>query len=217
MSAAKVDLAQEHASVDTFDGSVTGQQLAAAVEGAGYHVAGFEESAVPALKAALSAPVVSVILSPKKVPRNPANWQCGDSKGRPSPQESVLFDIGGMHCASCVGRIEQALSGVDGVLEAHANLATDQARVVFDPARASLDKLTAAVCRPVIGRTVRRRQPAHRDLADQETAAWRRRLIVGGALLVPLVVPHLWGPGPGHSGMAAHSSWLVGVQLFWPR
>ena len=50
-----------------------------------------------------------------------------------------------MTCASCVRRIEKALSKVEGVSEASVNLATEKARVVFDPAVASLDQLKGAV------------------------------------------------------------------------
>lgn len=39
------------------------------------------------------------------------------------------FKIGGMTCASCVARVEKALRGVPGVIEASVNLATEKASV----------------------------------------------------------------------------------------
>src|SRR5262245_44371107 len=61
-------------------------------------------------------------------------------RGTPAPH----LRIGGMHCASCVSRVEQALGSVPGVAEATANLATERANVRLaspvDPAA-----LTAAV------------------------------------------------------------------------
>ncbi len=39
------------------------------------------------------------------------------------------LQIEGMHCASCVGRVERALRGVPGVAEASVNLATEQAQI----------------------------------------------------------------------------------------
>src|SRR6266852_5040481 len=53
--------------------------------------------------------------------------------------------VEGMTCASCVLRVEKALSRVDGVSEANVNLATERARVRFDPTVASLDQLRLAV------------------------------------------------------------------------
>jgi P-type Cu+ transporter len=61
------------------------------------------------------------------------------------PTADVTFLVTGMTCASCVRRVEKALSRVDGVSEANVNLATEEATVRFDPAVASLDRLRAAV------------------------------------------------------------------------
>ncbi len=61
-----------------------------------------------------------------------------------SPRE-VSFGVTGMTCASCVRRIEKALIRVEGVREANVNLATERARVLYDPGAASLDRLKAAV------------------------------------------------------------------------
>jgi len=63
---------------------------------------------------------------------------------RPDERE-VTLPIEGMTCASCVRRVERALGKVPGVSEASVNLATEKARVVYDPAVASLDQLSAAV------------------------------------------------------------------------
>src|SRR5512146_1877094 len=41
--------------------------------------------------------------------------------------ETVRLRISGMHCASCVARVEQAMFGVPGVLAARVNLATQRA------------------------------------------------------------------------------------------
>lgn len=49
-------------------------------------------------------------------------------------QKSISLPIEGMHCASCVGRVEQALKNVPGVADANVNLATERAQVRFDGA-----------------------------------------------------------------------------------
>ncbi len=48
-----------------------------------------------------------------------------------SPQKTSL-QIEGMTCASCVGRVEKALSAVPGVASASVNLASETAQVSFD-------------------------------------------------------------------------------------
>src|SRR5689334_4090245 len=57
----------------------------------------------------------------------------------------VSFGVTGMTCASCVRRIEKALSKVGGVQEAAVNLATERARVIYDPSVAGLEQLQGAV------------------------------------------------------------------------
>ena len=42
----------------------------------------------------------------------------------PAPDDRLELAIEGMHCASCVSRIEKALAEVAGVEEASVNLAT---------------------------------------------------------------------------------------------
>jgi Cu+-exporting ATPase len=59
--------------------------------------------------------------------------------------EEVTLPVTGMTCASCVRRIEKSLGKVEGVREANVNLATEKAHVVFDPGRASVDDMRAAV------------------------------------------------------------------------
>ncbi|MCJ8324132.1 MAG: copper-translocating P-type ATPase [Rhizobiales bacterium] len=49
-----------------------------------------------------------------------------------SQQTNTTFQIEGMSCASCVGRVEKALLAIPGVSDASVNLATEQAQVSYD-------------------------------------------------------------------------------------
>lgn len=49
----------------------------------------------------------------------------------PSTPIALDIGIGGMTCASCVGRVERALKKVGGVLDATVNLATESARIAY--------------------------------------------------------------------------------------
>lgn len=55
------------------------------------------------------------------------------------------FPIKGMHCASCVRVIENALSKVEGVTEANVNLANETATVTFNPQKVNDQTLASAV------------------------------------------------------------------------
>lgn len=57
----------------------------------------------------------------------------------------VQFPVQGMTCAMCSGRLERALKKQLGVISAQVNLATEQARVDYDPQQTSLAQLCQAV------------------------------------------------------------------------
>ena len=59
--------------------------------------------------------------------------------------DALTLPIEGMHCASCVGRVEQFMSRVEGVAAATVNLAAETATARFDPARTDAAALAAAV------------------------------------------------------------------------
>ncbi len=115
---------------------------------------------------------------------------------------SRRLDIGGMTCASCVGRVEKALIRLDGVETAAVNLATEVATVTYDPARVDPGALTGAVRAAGYTATLPEvpapQQPAPaQDPAqqrhDSELAGLRRRwqiaLPVGLAMMVLMYVP----------------------------
>lgn len=58
---------------------------------------------------------------------------------------SCVLDIGGMTCASCVRRVEKALTRVAGVSSARVNLAAEKATVSYDAQTTGVEALTAAV------------------------------------------------------------------------
>ncbi len=60
-------------------------------------------------------------------------------------EREATMRIKGMHCATCTGAVRESLEGVDGVLEANVNLATEKAVVRYDPRRVSQERLEGAV------------------------------------------------------------------------
>ena len=66
-----------------------------------------------------------------------------DAAGERTADSSLR--ITGMHCAACAGLIEQALAGVDGVLEATVSAAGERARVHWNPQRTRITAILAAI------------------------------------------------------------------------
>ena len=126
------------------------------------------------------------------LPAVPAVVQVVEGAGYRVGTGEVELYIGGMTCASCVGRVERSLKKVPGVLEASVNLATERARVrtVGTP---DLDLLIAAV--DTAGYTARPTQAASTagmEVADAGRAGISREarhLAIAAILTAPLVLP----------------------------
>ena len=117
---------------------------------------------------------------------------------------SATLELGvtGMTCANCVGRVERALSKVDGVLAASVNLATERATVQYLPAALGPGQLKAAiresgydVLEVAAGQD---RSDAEREAKEKEVQALRRSLRFSAVFAVPLLLigmlPMLWMP-----------------------
>lgn len=57
--------------------------------------------------------------------------------------QRVSLSVGGMNCASCVARVEKAITAVPGVVSASVNLATERADVRFDQTTKPFDIIRA--------------------------------------------------------------------------
>ncbi|MGA1796573.1 MAG: heavy metal translocating P-type ATPase [bacterium] len=58
----------------------------------------------------------------------------------PPPQKTTV-SIGGMTCAACVRRVENALKGIEGVIDAPVNLATGRATIIHRPDWAGTERV----------------------------------------------------------------------------
>jgi P-type Cu+ transporter len=68
-----------------------------------------------------------------------------ETREESGPSAEEQFPVEGMTCASCVRRVERALSRVPGVEQASVNLATERARVVYEQGSTDENALRAAV------------------------------------------------------------------------
>ncbi|MCC5859591.1 MAG: copper-translocating P-type ATPase [Ectothiorhodospiraceae bacterium] len=108
----------------------------------------------------------------------------------------VELAIEGMNCASCVGRIEQALQAVDGVLSASVNLATEQARIRYNPALTDTDRLVQAVRDAGYPARERSRGPggdSQEQERERERVTLKRSVYLAGALTLPIFILEMGG------------------------
>ena len=132
------------------------------------------------------------------------------SLGYDVPVRKIQIPVRGMSCASCVEKVERALRGVDGVLNASVNLAAERAMV------------EAAVTVPIadLRRAVREAgyealevegaaaDDYEREARRREMNTLRRKLIVGTLLSIPI----LWG-SLHHMGL--HQLWIPEILRNW--
>ncbi|MBM5666354.1 heavy metal translocating P-type ATPase [Burkholderia pseudomallei] len=127
---AKVDLATTSAKASVAR-DVDSQTLVAAVERAGYRANVVRDARAEAAPKPAACPFEDAARSAA-----PAAAFAVDESSASSPErvatQSFEFDIAGMTCASCVGRVEKALAQVPGVARATVNLATEKATVDAD-------------------------------------------------------------------------------------
>ena len=75
----------------------------------------------------------------------PPETSVSPSGGVSGEEARWTFPVGGMTCASCVARVEKALSRVEGVSHASVNLATNTATVTADPERTRMASLVSTI------------------------------------------------------------------------
>ncbi len=130
--------------------------------------------------------------------------------------EEVTFAVGGMTCAACVGRVERALQGADGVVEASVNLATERARVRYT-AGTDVETLYDAVRRTGydVVEAVGGASPedAERRARDLDRRRLRRRLLWAAGLSLPLFLVEMV-PMAVPGGMAWVDG-LIPMQTRW--
>jgi P-type Cu+ transporter len=135
----------------------------------------------------------------------------------PGPAHVDLL-VGGMTCASCVGRVEKKLNRLDGV-RASVNLATASASVDYDPATVDEETLLRTVERT--GYSAALSTPSEVGSRDEDTvgADYRRRLLVAAPLSV-VVLALMMAPGvpdtPGVRWAALLIATPVVLYAGWP-
>jgi len=135
--------------------------------------------------------------------------------------KTIELTIRGMHCASCVGRVERALAGVGHVRGARVNLATEQAVVDIDDEAVKPEELVQAVEHAGYQAELARSEwtdqvKEHRTRRAEEIRVWRVR-VVAGVLLSLMLFKLSWDAIDATTGwMMLVLATLLQVVLGWP-
>ncbi len=100
------------------------------------------------------------------------------------------INVGGMTCASCVGRVEKAINRLPGIVSASVNLATEKAHVEFDRAAVDVDKIVKAVEEAGYRASAVRAETEDREkeAREKEERNLKLRLIAAVILSSPLLL-----------------------------
>ena len=133
--------------------------------------------------------------------------------------ELFTLDIGGMTCASCVGRVEKALDRMPGVEATSVNLATEQAKVRLKPGSGvKVEDLIATVQKT--GYEAKISSPHQLSEIAPSKLFWGAdglgRVLLGFALSAPLFLPMLLMPFGIHWALSPKWQLLLAtpVQFF---
>ncbi len=144
--------------------------------------------------------------------------------------ETRVYDIEGMHCASCVSAVEKALMSIDGVLEANVSLTPQRAsvtladRAIGDNAIVDVIASRGYHARPHLDRFALRAEQERemREQAERDLARTRRLVLLGLVLSAPFVAQMVgMAAGAGmflppwlQFGLAAPVMVVVGARFF---
>ncbi|MFZ6645912.1 heavy metal translocating P-type ATPase [Undibacterium sp. TJN25] len=123
----------------------------------------------------------------------PALLQAVDAAGYAVPGGHVELAIGGMTCASCVGRIERALAKLPAVKSVSVNLASERAHIET-LGNVDATALIAAVEKAGYSASPVQDTQATADEQQQRLSRERWSLLLAIGLSVPLVLPMLLEP-----------------------
>lgn len=147
------------------------------------------------------------------------------------------FPVKGMSCASCSAHVTKALQRLEGVSEVNVNLATNTARVSYDPQLCTPEQMQQAVAQmgfeliidqPVTTPAADNQQPnaasatTAEEPTDADAYAHQRRMLLGAwAVALPLLVLSIWhglfsGQKVALFFLASYSLWRFGRAFYAP-
>lgn len=111
-------------------------------------------------------------------------------------QKSNEFDITGMHCAACVGRVEKVVSRMDGVADVKVNLLTRKGSVTYtDDSKVTPDDVIKAITGIGFGATLAEEGVQKLEKVNYKPQLYR--MIIAAVMAIPMMISmmgnHLFG------------------------
>lgn len=111
------------------------------------------------------------------------------------PTETLVLTIEGMHCASCVNRIESALTALNQVVSAQVNLATESATVKVVSGHTDANAVIEAIAQQGYQAALKTSgaSEASSDRKADEQRILKRDLLIAALLTLPVFVSEMGG------------------------
>lgn len=111
------------------------------------------------------------------------------------PTETLVLNIEGMHCASCVNRVESALSALDPVVSAQVNLATESAKIEMLSGHSATKAVIEAIAQQgyQAGLKTSGASEASSDRKADEQRILKRDFLIATLLTLPVFVAEMGG------------------------
>lgn len=111
-----------------------------------------------------------------------------ETAGYPAATSQAKLTITGLHCASCVGRVEAALRTVPGVTLVSVNLASETAQVTYAEGITTPAQLAQAVTDAGYTAQVANDAIPQIDRKAAESTALQRATLIAGILTLPVFI-----------------------------
>lgn len=103
--------------------------------------------------------------------------------------QTLTLPVDGMTCASCVARVEKAISSVVGVQSAAVNLATEKATIKIDPAKVNTQQLISAVenagYKLIVENVIK---PSEGSIPSEGYTKLKNDFILSASLAIPIMI-----------------------------
>ncbi|CCG83416.1 Putative uncharacterized protein [Taphrina deformans PYCC 5710] len=140
-----------------------------------------------------------------------------DRKGE-SKTKTITMKVFGMHCASCVNKIESGLRALDGIMAAVVSLSLEEAKITYDTAQSGLrdivDAIHALGFDAILAEATDNAAQLESLARTRESQEWRNTFWRALTLTVPVflinkLIPHL----PGGMPVVQYQLLIPGLRL----